>query len=72
MSNILKTTFPVLIGIVLLSSCVTARRYDALREKYRIGLGLFHLFGRREIGRVTLEVRPAEEDRGEEKAGVAR
>jgi uncharacterized protein len=32
----------------------------ALREKYRLGLALFHLFGAHEIGRVTLEVRPAD------------
>ena len=30
-----------------------------LREKYRLGLGVFYLFGKHEIGRVTLEVRPA-------------
>ena len=27
-----------------------------LREKYRLGLALFHLFGKREIGQVTLEI----------------
>ncbi len=32
---------------------------SVFREKYRLGLGLFHLFGRHEIGRITLEVRPA-------------
>ena len=36
------------------------RAEAALREKYRLGLGLFHLFGKDEIGRVTLEVRPAD------------
>lgn len=35
------------------------RAERALGEKYRLALALFHLFGRREIGRVTLEVRPA-------------
>ena len=38
----------------------TGRAEEALREKYRVGLGLFHLFGQEEIGRVVLEVRPAE------------
>jgi PPOX class probable F420-dependent enzyme len=32
----------------------------ALREKYRLGLALLHLFGEHEIGRVTLEVSPAD------------
>ena len=32
---------------------------EALLEKYRVGLGLFHFFGRHEIGRITLEVSPA-------------
>ncbi|CAN5894472.1 hypothetical protein BH23ACT11_BH23ACT11_26120 [soil metagenome] len=31
----------------------------ALYKKYRLGLGLFHLFGQREIGKVVLEIRPA-------------
>ncbi len=34
----------------------------AFREKYRLALGLFHLFGRREIGRITLEIRPADSE----------
>lgn len=29
----------------------------ALRKKYRLGLAIFHLFGKRHVGRVTLEVR---------------
>ena len=33
---------------------------EALRRKYRLGIGLFHLFGWSEIGEVTLEVSPAE------------
>ena len=32
----------------------------ALYEKYRLGLGLFHLFGQHEIGKVVLEIRSAE------------
>ena len=36
----------------------------ALREKYRFGLAMFHLFGKHEIGEVTLEVRPAAEEDG--------
>ena len=31
---------------------------EALRRKYRLGIGLFRLFGQDEIGRVVLEVRP--------------
>lgn len=31
-------------------------------EKYCLGLGLFHLFGRYEIGRIVLEIRPTTED----------
>lgn len=27
-------------------------------EKYRLGLGLFHLFGQRQIGKIVLEIRP--------------
>ena len=38
----------------------TGRFEEALRQKYRIGIGLFRLFGQHEIGRVVLEVRPAE------------
>ncbi len=41
---------------------IKERAEEALREKYRFGLGLFHLFGRHEIGEITLEVRPAEEE----------
>ena len=41
-------------------SAAPGRAEAALREKYRLGLGLFHLFGKDEIGRVTLEVRPAD------------
>ena len=41
------------------------RAERALREKYRFGLAVFHLFGRREIGEITLEVRPAAEEAGE-------
>ena len=36
------------------------RAESALREKYRLGLALLHLFGEHEIGRVTLEVGPAD------------
>ena len=32
----------------------------ALREKYRLGLGLFNLFGQHEIGKIVLEIRPAD------------
>ena len=39
----------------------TGRAEEALREKYRLGIGLFRLFGQEEIGRVVLEVRPVEE-----------
>ncbi|CAN5198105.1 hypothetical protein BH24ACT19_BH24ACT19_11070 [soil metagenome] len=39
----------------------TGRAERVLREKYRLGLGLLHLFGQQEIGQVTLEVRPAVE-----------
>ena len=38
----------------------TGRFEEALRDKYRVGIGLFRLFGQHEIGRVVLEVRPAE------------
>lgn len=51
---------------------VAERAERALLEKYRFGLGLFHLFGRPEIGEVTLEVRPATEEPGKEKAEEAR
>ena len=44
----------------------------ALREKYRFGLAVFRLFGKREVGEVTLEVRPAGEKSGEGKATKAR
>lgn len=30
----------------------------ALYKKYRVGLGLFHLFGQQDIGKVVLEIRP--------------
>lgn len=30
----------------------------ALREKYRVGLALFRLFGAKNVGKVTLEIRP--------------
>ena len=36
----------------------------AFHEKYRRGLRLFHLFGQTEIGTITLEVSPAEEQAG--------
>ncbi len=36
------------------------RSEAALREKYRLSLALFHLFGRREVGQVTLEIHPAD------------
>ena len=50
---------------------VAERAEEALREKYRFGLALFHLFGKHEIGEVTLEVRPATDGPGEEKAEEA-
>jgi PPOX class probable F420-dependent enzyme len=34
----------------------------ALREKYRLGLGLFHLFGRQDIGKVVLEISSADSE----------
>jgi PPOX class probable F420-dependent enzyme len=36
------------------------RAEAALREKYWLGLALFHLLGKREIGQVTLEIHAAE------------
>ena len=47
---------------------VVERAEEALREKYRFGLALFHLFGKHEIGEVTLEVRSVGDNAGEEKA----
>lgn len=51
---------------------IAERAGAALREKYRFGLAMFHLFGHREVGKITLEVRPAVgepmEDRGSEVA----
>ena len=47
---------------------VAERAEAALWEKYRFGLAMFHLFGRREIGEVTMEVRPAAEEPGDERA----
>lgn len=38
----------------------TGRFEKALRQKYRVGIGLFRLFGQDHIGRVVLEIRPAE------------
>ena len=38
----------------------TGEAEAALNEKYRLGLGLFHLFGQQEIGKVVLEIRPTE------------
>lgn len=32
----------------------------ALYKKYRLGLGLFQLFGQHEIGKIVLEIRPAD------------
>lgn len=34
---------------------------QAFHRKYRLGLGLFHLFGQRQIGKITLEVEPVRE-----------
>jgi PPOX class probable F420-dependent enzyme len=34
----------------------------ALYKKYRLGLGLFKLFGRQDIGKVVLEIRPADSE----------
>ncbi|CAN5703156.1 hypothetical protein BH24ACT22_BH24ACT22_17070 [soil metagenome] len=39
----------------------TGEAEAALYKKYRLGLGLFNLFGRHDIGKVVLEIRPAEE-----------
>ena len=47
---------------------VAERAEEALREKYRFGLALFHLFGKHEIGEVTLEVRPAADEPGGDEA----
>ena len=44
------------------------RAEKALREEYRFGLAVFRPFGKREIGDVTLEVRPVGEELGEGKA----
>lgn len=41
---------------------IKERAEKALAEKYRSALAIFHLFGRHEIGEITLEVRPAEEE----------
>jgi PPOX class probable F420-dependent enzyme len=38
----------------------TGEAEAALHAKYRLGLGLFHLFGQHEIGKVVLEIRPAD------------
>lgn len=38
----------------------TAEAEAALYNKYRLGLGLFQLFGQHEIGKVVLEIRPAD------------
>jgi PPOX class probable F420-dependent enzyme len=38
----------------------TSRAEQALRRKYRLILRLFELFGRGDIGRITLEIRSAE------------
>lgn len=40
----------------------TGEAEAALNEKYRIGLGLFHLFGQQEIGKIILEIRPADSE----------
>ena len=47
---------------------IAERAGTALREKYRVGLALFRLFGHREIGEITLEVRPAGEEPVEDRA----
>ncbi|MGB3635603.1 MAG: PPOX class F420-dependent oxidoreductase [Rubrobacteraceae bacterium] len=39
----------------------TGEAEAALHQKYRLGLGLFHLFGQQDIGKVVLEIRPADE-----------
>ena len=36
----------------------------ALHEKYRLALALFHFFGRREVRRITLEIRAADSESG--------
>ena len=48
------------IGRILGDGEAPERANAAFREKYRRGLSLFHLFGRTEIGDLTLELRPAE------------
>lgn len=48
----------------IIDGAAPERAEAALHEKYRLGLALFHLFGRREVGRVTLEIRPVDAERG--------
>jgi PPOX class probable F420-dependent enzyme len=36
----------------------TGEAETVFREKYRLGLRLFHLFGQRQIGKIALEIRP--------------
>ncbi len=36
----------------------TGEAEAVFNEKYRLGLGLFHLFGQRQIGKIVLEIRP--------------
>lgn len=36
----------------------TGEAEAVFREKYRVGLRLFHLFGQRQIGKIVLEIRP--------------
>lgn len=40
----------------------TGEAESVFREKYRLWLALFHLFGQHQYGRITLEISPAEED----------
>jgi hypothetical protein len=48
------------VGRILADGEAPERANAAFGEKYRRGLALFHLFGRTEIGDLTLEVRPAD------------
>lgn len=43
----------------------TAEGERALRDKYRLGLKLFNLFGQQQIGQIVLEIIPVEEEPAE-------
>ena len=40
----------------------TGEAESVFREKYRLGVGLFHLFGQHEIGKIFLEIRPTDSE----------